>query len=521
MIPGYKEAAATGLLAMGPELVLAGTVLVVILVDLFLRRERSHQVITLAAFGVVGALAVTVQQWLLLEPGTAPVVFFGMVTGDSLAMFFRVVILAGTLVALVLSRSSAELWRMRSGEYCTLMLTATIAAMLLVASTNLLMLYLAFETLSLPSYVLAGYRKGSRPAAEASLKYLLFGAAASGVMLYGLSLLYGMAGSLQLDAIAAIAKTNQAPFVLTMGLVLVGFAFKMSAAPFHFWAPDVYEGAPTPFVAYLSVVSKAAAFGAFLRFLAPMFGMTHLAPYGGTPSPMLANSFDLEVVFWVLAVLTMTVGNLVALRQTDVKRLLAYSSIAHAGYMLTAFVAANGQGFQAVLFYFVAYLLMNLGFFAGVVIVVNRTGRQRIADFAGLLYRSPVLAVSLVVLLVSLIGLPPTAGFVAKWKLFAALIDKGRVSPVPAFYYALALIGVLNSVVSAYYYMAIVKVMTFQKGAEREGFRLNAIERVAAAVFAVPVLAIQLYWTPVSLLAEYGSGKPGPAVATSLVKGAK
>jgi NADH-quinone oxidoreductase subunit N len=511
-----------GMGAIGAELILSVTVIAVIVADLFLHREKSQQIAYLAFAGTVVAFVHALSKWGGPVP-QSPLFFSGLVAADSFAVFFQLLILAGTAVAILFSRAGAELWRMRAGEYYALLLTASIAAMLMAASTNLLMLYLAFETLSLPSYILAGYRKDSRMSAEASLKYVLYGAAASAVMLFGISLLYGLAGSLRYDAIALVAAANQLPFFLAMVLVFTGFAFKMSAAPFHFWAPDVYQGAPAPFVAYLSVVSKAAAFAAFMRLLAPHFGVA-LQPHTPAADGMLSARFDLQSLFWVVAVLTMTMGNFVALRQTDIKRLLAYSSIAHAGYMLTAFVAANGDGFRAILFYFVVYLLMNLGFFLGVVLVNNRTGDFRISSLAGLIHRAPLLAICLAILLVSLIGLPPTAGFVAKWKLFAALLGKAKGSPIPSFYYSLALIAVLNSVVSAYYYMAIIRTMTFGRPEKPSGFRLNMVERAAVLLFAIPILALQLYWTPVSRVAEKAAGGKADAeaagTAATSVKGA-
>ena len=287
-----------GLQAIGSELILAVTILGVIIADLFLKRRKSYRVVWIAFAGTVMALVYALIQW-NLQANDTTLHFHGTVTTDNFALLFKLLILVGTTITLLLSRFSGELWRVRSGEYYALLLTTTAAANLLVSSTNLLMLFLALETLSIPSYVLAGYRKGSRTATEASLKYLLFGVAASAILLYGLSLLYGMSGSLQLDDIARISASNQAPFVLAMVLVLVGFGYKMSAVPFHFWAPDVYEGAPTPFVAYLSVVSKAAGFAVFMRLLAPFFGLGSIAPYDALDpaSTIYAARFDLQAVF--------------------------------------------------------------------------------------------------------------------------------------------------------------------------------------------------------------------------------
>jgi NADH-quinone oxidoreductase subunit N len=501
-----------GLQAIGSELLLVVTLLGVVLADLFIEKTRSPRIAIIALLGTTMALGYTILQWVLTGNDTATY-FHATITTDSFALFFKTLILSATVITILFSAWSGELWRTRSGEFYALLLTATAAANLLVSSTNLLMLFLALETLSLPSYILAGYNKGSRPAAEASLKYLLFGAASSGILLYGLSLLYGMSGSLYFIDIVQISQSNLPAFMLAMVLVLVGFGYKMSAVPFHFWAPDVYEGAPTPFVAYLSIASKAAGFAVFMRFLAPFFGVLTIAPFDTLRfETIMSNRFDLETIFWIVSILTMTLGNFVALRQTDFKRLLAYSSIAHAGYMLTGFVAANQTSFEAILFYFVVYLIMNLGVFLGVICVQNKTGSTAISAFQGVLYRSPAFAVAMAILIISLVGIPPTAGFVAKWKIFAALLEKARFSPLPAFYYSLALIAVLNAVVSAFYYLAIIRTMTFSPPTrETGGFRINVLERFGVITFAIPILLIQLYWTPISALAARGAGKMPPA----------
>lgn len=500
--------ALSGMWAMAPEVVLSLTVLLIICVDVLLSRERSYLSGWIAVAGLLAASGWGVHQWMVLgrETGSgASLGFSGMIASDRFGLFFRVLFYVSTLAVVGMSLRSRELYRMRSGEYYTLLLTATLGACLLVSSANLLMLYLAMETLSLPSYILAGYRKGSRQAAEASLKYILFGAVASGVLIYGLSLLYGLTGSLQLSALTGVSQANYSAFLLTMVLVIAGFGFKMSAVPFHFWAPDVYEGAPTPVTAYLSVVSKAAGFAVFLRVLAPYFDVTHLVSQAGAPMGILSMRFDLVSIFWILAVLTMSIGNFVALRQTDIKRLLAYSSIAHAGYMLTAFVANNQAGFHAVMFYFVVYALANLGIFAAAIAVANTTGSYRISDYRGLFFRSPLLGVTTGVLLWSLIGLPPSAGFVGKWKLFYAVVQRGQESPLPFFYYSLVLIAVLNSVVSLYYYIGIIKVMSFAQPEEtsRE-FRLGLFEKGFLCACAVLVLALQLNWQPLSKLTIQG-----------------
>lgn len=488
------------ILAALPETLLTLTILAVIVYDLFLSADKSARTGLLAAAGLFLAFATALYQWFdpVLETQSGIPAFTNLIVTDRYALFFKLIFCAASIVVVFLALGSVELMRARAGEFYTMLLTATLASCFLVSSTNMLMLYLALETLSLPSYVLAGYRKGVRKSAEASLKYVLFGAVASGIMLYGLSLLYGLAGSLDYSAIASIADMNYPAFVLTITLITAGFGFKMSLVPFHFWAPDVYEGAPTPITAYLAVVSKAAGAGAFLRFLAPYFSVQSLMPYADAAG-LFARTVDLRILLGLIAVITMTVGNLAALKQNDIKRLLAYSSVAHAGYILTAFVAGNPTGFNAVLFYLVVYIIANLGLFAAAIIIHNGIGTYNIEEYRGLFFRSPVLAVSAGVLLWSLIGLPPSAGFVGKFKLFYSVVQKGQASVFPMWYYGVVLVALINSVISLYYYLRIVRVMCFYRPLMQSArFSLSGGQRATLLVFALPILLIQLYWVPIT-----------------------
>lgn len=488
------------ILAALPETLITITLLAVIVYDLFLGVEKSARTGWLAAAGLTLAFVTALYQWFdpVLETQLGIPAFTNLIVTDRFALFFKLIFCAASVIVIFLALTSAELGRMRAGEFYTMLLTATLASCFLVSSTNMLMLYLAIETLSIPSYVLAGYRKGVRQSAEASLKYVLFGAVASGVMVYGLSLLYGLAGSLDYSAIARIAGVNYPAFVLTMTLIIAGFGFKMSLVPFHFWAPDVYEGAPTPITAYLAVVSKAAGAGAFLRFLAPYFTVKSVVPYTDAIG-IFAQTIDLRMIFALIAIATMTVGNLAALKQTDIKRLLAYSSIAHAGYILTAFVAGNPSGFSSVLFYLIVYIIANLGLFAAAIIIHNGIGTYRIDEYRGLFFRSPLLALCAGVMLWSLIGLPPSAGFVGKFKLFYSVILKGQVSSHPMWYYAVVLVALLNSVISLYYYIRIVRIMCFYQPETRsERFAVSRGQGAAMLAFAVPILLIQLYWLPIT-----------------------
>ncbi|MGC8841414.1 MAG: NADH-quinone oxidoreductase subunit N [Candidatus Sumerlaeaceae bacterium] len=491
-----------GLNALVPHLILVVGIILVLVVDWFQSAAKSHRVSWIALLACLASATALTKFWpkVLAEP---IVLGWNALVLDPFSLFFALLFLIATFVVVTTSRTSTELAGRRVGEYYALLLTATLAASFLVASRNLVLFYLSFETLSLSSYVLAGYAKNRRESVESSLKYVLFGAVASGVMLYGLSLLYGMVGSLDLEDVAKIAVQPSPSFLLVMVLLLAGFAFKMGLVPFHFWAPDVYQGSPTPVTAYLSVVSKAAGFGFFLRFAAPLLGVP-LFSHGENALPKLMH-FALLSLLWIVAILTMTLGNLVALRQCDIKRLLAYSSIAHAGYMIAAVVAHNTEAYEAILFYFIVYAIANLGlFFAAQVIHADR-GTFDVGGFRGLVHESPVLAASIAMLLWSLIGLPPSGGFMGKFFLFMALVKRGMTSPIASFYYVLILIALANSVISLYYYIGIIRLMAFYTpSADLAPCKPSKAARIALATAALLILAIQLYWQPLTDLAQKG-----------------
>jgi NADH-quinone oxidoreductase subunit N len=319
------------------------------------------------------------------------------------------------------------------------------------------------------------------------MKYVVFGATASGVMIYGFSLLYGLSGTTQIIEIGQrIAQGGLTlPIALAVVLVTVGFGYKIAAVPFHMWCPDVYEGSPTPVTAFLSVGPKAAGFAVLVRFFYTVFA----TPAAGGGVWSVAPAIDWRLLFAVLSAVTMTVGNLVAVNQSNVKRLLAYSSIAHAGYMLMGFVLLTAVGLKAILFYLVVYLFMNLGAFFVVVLVANGTKSEEIADFAGLGSRAPYAAVCLAIFLFSLTGIPPFSGFIGKVYLFAEVINQGI--------YWLAVVAALNSVVSLYYYARIVKVMFLEEPKEQAGLPIPAVSGVLIGALAVPTLLLGVYWEPV------------------------
>jgi NADH-quinone oxidoreductase subunit N len=380
----------------------------------------------------------------------------GMIAVDSFSSFFKLIILLASVVVIFFSMSSKEIKSIykRSGEYYALMFGMILGMMLMVSAVDLILIYLSVELLSLSSYVLAGFTKLRDRNSEASLKYIIYGSAASGMMLFGISVLYGLTGVTNLYEINTFLQTTQVNvFTLSFSVILifVGLGFKLSAVPFHFWTPDVYEGAPISITAYLSVASKAAALGLLVRFVRTTFvGNVDDAGFWE-----VISVFDWQTLLIVISLFTMTLGNLTALWQKNLKRLFAYSSIAHAGYLLLGLLVLSDTGIFAMMMYLFAYLLMNLGAFYVVMLISDQTGSESIDDINGLGFTTPLLAVPLTIFLVSLAGIPPTFGFVAKLNLFIAVIDANLMSVV--------VIALLNVVVSVYYYARIMKHLYFSK----------------------------------------------------------
>jgi NADH-quinone oxidoreductase subunit N len=422
-----------------PMLVLAATAVVVILLDLLPPRERKDHLGFVSALGVVLALVMT--YWMTFSIGGGELRGFrGMVVLDPFALFFNVVIGYATGLVILLSMDYIRREGQEAGEFYILILLSSLGMMLMASAGDLIIVFLGLETMSIALYVLTGFFRHRLEAGEASLKYFLMGAFASGFFLYGIALIFGATGSTNLDRIAnaVAAGAGRDPMLaIGFGLLLVGFGFKISAVPFHMWAPDAYEGAPTSITAFIATGSKAAAFASLLRVL--------LTSLRGAP-------LDWPMLMWGMAAITMTVGNVVALAQQNIKRMLAYSSIAHVGYMLVGVVAGGSLGNGSVLFYLLVYTFTTAGAF-GAVLLLERNGREavQLADYGGLATRHPVLAVALSVFLLSLIGIPPTAGFVGKFYLFGAAVKSG--------YVWLAVIGVLNSAVAAYYYLRLIVFM--------------------------------------------------------------
>ncbi len=435
-------------LAILPEILVVVLALVVLAVDMLLPEERRGGLGWLTAGGLVAIILVGIA---VSMPGGEPrLMWGGMLRHDWLGFAFKMTALFAAAATSLLSMDLARLGK--RGEYYLLLLASTLGMMLMGSSADLIMLYLAIETTSIPLYVLAGFLTKDEKSTESGFKYLLFGAMTSAVMLYGFSLLYGFTGSTNLYELASLAQAGQIPVVAMFGsllLVLVGFAFKISAVPLQFWAPDVYEGAPTPVAGFLSTASKAAGFAVLLRVLMAVFPA--IQPYWGA-------------IVAALATATMTLGNFFALNQKNIKRLLAYSSIAHAGYALigVAAISVPGStlGATSVIFYLITYVVTNLAAFGAVAAVGRVTGSDEIASYAGLSRRSPWLALVLMVSLLSLSGMPPFGGFVVKFAVFAAAVESNLIW--------LAVLGVLNSIIGLYYYLTVLKVVYLYRS-EEEG----------------------------------------------------
>jgi len=471
-----------------PELAVTATILLLVVLHVVLKNRRSPAAALLALLGTGTALLFA---W-MTPSGAGMGLFEGMVLLDGFAVFFKVLTALATAIVIFMSIDCAELADRTQAEYYIFLLSVLLGMFLLSSASDIVMIYLALELVSIPSYLLAGYLKGKASSTEASMKYVVYGATASGVMIYGFSLLYGMTGSTQISEIGRVLTLGTAPLpaMLAAVMVTVGFGYKIAAVPFHMWSPDVYEGAPTPVTAFLSVGPKAAGFAVLVRFFYTVFA----SPDGADGMWKLSSSVDWPFLFAVLSAVTMTVGNLVAINQRNVKRLLAYSSIAHAGYMLMGFVLLTTVGLKAILFYLVVYLFMNLGAFYVVVLVANGSRSEDISYFSGLGSRAPFAAVSLAIFLFALTGIPPFSGFIGKVYLFAEVINRGV--------YWLALVAALNSVISLYYYARIVKVMFLEDPTQAGDLPLALVPRVMLAILVVPTLLLGIYWEPVIRVTE-------------------
>lgn len=475
-----------------PEILVAGGVLLALIARLIPAFDRTHLAL-LAAVPVLGGLGFVglelSQHW--EQPFAAPA-FGGLVKVDPFAAVLRGLLLGFALLALLLGRLTGLPDDEDSGDYIVMLLGGTLGMMLMVSANHLLMVFVAMEMASLPCYALAGFLKGKRHGSEAAMKYAVYGAAASGVALYGLSLLTVKFGTGDFDGIKhALAGGVDAMAAAGLLFFGAGLAFKLSAVPFHFWCPDVFDGAAAEVAAFLSVASKAAAVGLTVRVLTVVTAR----------DPALRHAVGLIVLG--VAALSMTLGNLAALRQTSLKRMLAYSTIAHAGYMLTAVAVLTPVGREAVLYYLLAYLPTSLGAFAVVAAVRSRTGGETLDSVRGLVTTAPALTVALAVFLLSLLGLPPLAGFAGKFQLFDAVYHAADTFGWVA--YAAVAVGVLNTVVSAGYYLAVLRAAVLDEPSGGTAHRPTGAGLVALALLlAAAVVGLGLVWDPVTRLTGLG-----------------
>jgi NADH-quinone oxidoreductase subunit N len=471
-----------------PEILLTILILVSIIYDLFLDKSKSDRVgIVLIAGLVLIAFSVFLQD----EKITS--LFTNSVAKDPFSQFFKITIILSTVIVSIISLKNEELKIYRKGEYFTLLGIVTFGLFLMVSAIDLIMLYLSIEIVSIISFVLAGYLKQNTHSNEAALKYVVYGGFSSGLMLFGLSYIFGLTGSTNYfevqQSLSALSTESSSALIIAIVMMLAGFGYKISAVPFHFWTPDVYEGSPTTITAFLSVAPKAGAFAMMIRFFNQVLA-------DGAAMQGLDNSSITEIpwaqILSIMAIITMTLGNLVAIQQNSIKRMLAYSSVAHAGYMLLAMPVMSGDSIYAIMIYLIMYLFMNLGAFTIVVLVKNKTGGESFDDFKGLGWEMPFVGALMTLFMVSLTGLPPTAGFVGKFYIFASLIKGGE-----PFYY-LVFIGGLNSVISLYYYLRVVKIMYFS-GKQNEVLKTpGTVLGAILLLTGLPTLFLGIYWAPLA-----------------------
>jgi NADH-quinone oxidoreductase subunit N len=462
------------IIIMRPEFFLVAAACVLLLADAFMKPAERPYLHWLS----IGVLAVTIYLVLAFQPAGPVTAFHGMFILDGVSEILKVFSLLCTILVFIYGRPYLNDRKLLVGEFYTLMIFAVIGVMLLVSAGNLIMIYLGLELLTLSSYALVALNRDSKLSSEAAIKYFVLGALSSGMLLYGMSMVYGATGTLDLVQLHAAIPQSAMPQLLVFGLIfmIIGVAFKLGAAPFHMWIPDVYQGAPTPVTAFVGSASKLAAFGMAFRLLAT--GMSNLSQHW-------------QLMLAALAVLSLAIGNVVAIVQTNIKRLLAYSTISHMGYLLLGLVNAGPEGYSAAMFYAVSYALMSTAAF-GVILALSRAGFEceEIDDFKGLNQRAPWMAFLMMLCMFSLAGVPPMFGFFAKLLVLQAAIHAGMMW--------LAIVGAVFAIIGLYYYLYVVKVMYFDKPVAGTEVRLQTdfTLRVALSLNALVLLALGLYWGP-------------------------
>jgi NADH-quinone oxidoreductase subunit N len=466
---------------LSPELSLCGIALAVILLDLFIEQKKLLAGISLVGLAI--PIALTVALW-----GDQQTTFSGMLVIDEFSLFFKFLILSITALVILSSVDYAVKFGRFQGEYYALILLSAGGLMLMASTGELISIYVALELASISLYALVSFLKDTK-SSEAGLKYLILGAVSSAILLFGMAFVFGLTGTTHLDQItdrvSGLISNGQlldSPALL-LGIVFLvgGFGFKIASVPFQMWVPDVYEGAPTPITAYLSVASKAAGFAVILRVFYTAFG-----------TPLITD--DWAMIFAVLGAISMTIGNFTAIVQSNIKRMLGYSSIAHAGYLMVGLAAISTLGQSGVLFFLSGYALANLGAFIAIIVISNKTGSDEIVDYSGMFRRAPVISAVLILCLISLIGIPPAVGFMAKFYIFNAAIQDGLLW--------LVIIAVLNSVVSAYYYLRVVKLMIIGQPISEEPVPSSLPIRIGLLTTFVGVLLLGIIPSLVINLAQ-------------------
>lgn len=476
-----------------PEIALAVTLVAAIVADLLLKEKNRH-----VAWVVLAGLVVTAAL-IMGQDGLNVSIFSDTLAVDPFAVFFKGILVTAGLFIVLFSMKSRELEhnKERIGEYYMLVTGVLFGMFLMVGASNLLMMYLAFELTSISSYVLAGFTKTLRKSAEASMKYIIYGAVSSGFLIYGISLLVGVTGAVDIYGVRDALQqgvTQTSALYLAVIMIIAGFSYKITAVPFHFWAPDVYQGAPVTITTFLATASKVAGFAMMIRFFrvsfveSAMFMESGIFASSGIEN--LVSVLPWNMLIAVLAAITMVAANLMALWQENIKRLLAYSSIAHAGFILMGLALATDEGISAMMIYLSIYLFMNLGAFFVVMIVTNKMDTEQISDYAGLGYRSPFVAVSFAIFLVALAGFPPTAGFIAKVYIFGAVISSGMIW--------LAAVAGFATVISLFYYIRIVRYMFLVEPAASDSALSFDRESIAIIILLLlPVLVTGVYFSPI------------------------
>jgi len=471
-----------------PEIILVITILACLITDLFLKKSKTDLIGWVLGIGLI-VVGLSVYNLSSAAPTT---LFLDMIVIDPFSSYMKIIIIISTLLIIAASWSNDELSKYRKGEYFTLIGIMVVGLFLMTSSIDIIMLYVSIEVVSIMSFVLAGYLKLNTRSNEAGLKYVIYGAFSSGVMLFGLSLVFGLTGSTNYfviqEAVSSMDSSANPALIMALLMIFAGFGYKISSVPFHFWTPDVYEGAPTTITAYLSVAPKAAGFAMIIRFFHQIFSDS-IALSGNA---MGYTDLPWPEIIGILAVVTMTLGNLVAIQQESIKRMLAYSSIAHAGYMMLALPVLSIDAIESIMIYLFVYIFMNLGAFFIVIIVKNKTGGETFDEYDGLGWKMPIVGALMTLFMLSLTGLPPTAGFVGKLYIFKTLVGAGND------FLWLVIAGGINSVISLYYYFHVVKVM-FLSGQRSDKLSYPPSLMLGLIIFtAVPSLVLGLYWNPLA-----------------------